>query len=169
MELYKIAVRVVFAYLVLLALMRFSGKRVVSQAGALDFVVALVIGDLIDDLLWAEVGAAKFAAASGGIVLAGLLVAVASYASPLAASVLRGRPSLVLRDGRAVVAGMRAERVNEKELSELLRLHGIERDRWSDVAHAWVEDSGQLSVTLHQPARPAERRDRDALEGTAPA
>jgi uncharacterized membrane protein YcaP (DUF421 family) len=165
MELHKIVVRVVFAYLVLLALMRLSGKRVVSQAGALDFVVALIMGDLIDDLLWAEVGAAKFAVAAGGITFAGLLVALASYASPAAARVFRGRPDLVLRDGAPVRAGMRAQRLNEKELAELLRLEGIDRDRWSDVAHAWLEENGRLIVLLHDGARPADRRDRDALDG----
>jgi uncharacterized membrane protein YcaP (DUF421 family) len=155
----------VFAYVVLLALMRFSGKRVVSQAGALDFVIALVIGDLIDDLMWAEVSAAKFAAASGGIVLAGLLLELASYASPAAARVLRGRPDLVLRDGTPVPAGLRAERVNEKALAALLRLNGIERERWSDVERAWLEDNGQLSVVLREAARPGDRRDRAALDG----
>src|ERR671925_491750 len=119
MELHKIAVRVVFAYVVLLALMRFTGKRVVSEAGARDFVVALIIGDLIDDLMWGEVGAAKFAAATGSIVLTGLLVALATYASPAAARILEGGPELVLRDGEPVRPGMRTERVSEEELAVL--------------------------------------------------
>jgi len=169
MELYKIAVRAVFAYVALLAMMRFSGKRVVSQAGALDFVVALIIGDLIDDLLWAEVGGAKFAAAAGGVTLGGLLVALASYVSPAAAKVLRGEPKLLLADGRPVRRGMRAERVNEKALASLLREEGIERERWPDVAHAWLEDNGRLSVMLRDDVRPADGRDRAAAAEKAEA
>ena len=163
MELHKIAVRAVFAYVVLLALMRLSGKRVVSEAGARDFVVAIIIGDLIDDLLWAEVGAAEFAAASGGVVLAGLVVALATYAIPAAATVLEGRPKLVLQGGLLVRAGMRAERASEKEIAELLRLQGIDRERWTEVDRAWLEDNGELSVMPHEWARPAERRDRDRV------
>ena len=163
MELHKIAVRALFAYVVLLALLRMSGKRVVSQAGAHDFVIALVVGDLIDDLLWAEIGAAEFAAATGGIVLTGILVALAGYASPVMARILEGRPALVLRNGVPVVAGLRAERINEKSLAALLRLNGIDRDRWDEVEHGWVENHGELSVAPHEPARPAERRDGTRL------
>jgi uncharacterized membrane protein YcaP (DUF421 family) len=163
MELHKIAIRALFAYVVLVALMRMSGKRVVSEATARDFVIAVIIGDLIDDLLWAEIGAAQFAAATGGVVLTGIVVALATYANPTAARILEGQPALVLRDGQPVRAGMRAERVNEDELAALLRQQGIEAERLADVARAWVEDSGELSVALHDHARPAERRDRDRL------
>ncbi|MFN2565653.1 MAG: DUF421 domain-containing protein [Gemmatimonadaceae bacterium] len=163
MELYKIAIRAVFAYIVLLALMRVSDKRVISAASARDFVVALIIGDLIDDLMWAEVGAAEFAVASGGIVLSGLVVALATYASPAAARIIDGRPALLLRDGVPVPAGMRAERVNEESLAALLRTQGIEAERLGDVERAWLEDQGHLSVALHERARPAERRDRERL------
>jgi uncharacterized membrane protein YcaP (DUF421 family) len=145
--------------------MRFSGKRVVSEAGARDFVVALIIGDLIDDLMWGEVGAGEYAAATGGIVLTGLLVALAAYASPTAARILEGGPELVLRDGESVRAGMRTERVSEKELAALLRQQGIERERWVEVNRAWVEINGELSVAQHEQARPAERRDRDRVHG----
>ena len=163
MELHKIAVRALFAYVVLLALMRVSGKRLVSEAGARDFVLALIIGDLIDDLLWAEVGAATFTAASGGVVLAGLGVALLAYVSQPAARLLEGRPSLVLRDGAPVRTGMRVERVNDQELAALLREKGIDRERWGDVQHAWIENEGELSVVLHERARPAERRDRGSV------
>lgn len=165
MELHKIAVRALFAYVVLLVLMRFSGKRVVSEAGARDLVVAIIIGDLIDDLLWAEVGGAKFATAAGSVVLMGCLVALATYASPAVANVLEGRPQLVLSEGVPVRAGMRAERVNEKDLASLLRAQGIERERWVEVESARLEDNGELSVAPHELARPAERRDRARLRG----
>jgi uncharacterized membrane protein YcaP (DUF421 family) len=163
MELHKIVVRALFAYVVLLTLMRFSGKRVVSEAGARDLVVAIIIGDLIDDLLWAEVGAAEFAVAAGGVVLTGLLVALATYASPAAATLLEGRPQLVLHEGVPVRAGMRVERVNDKDLTALLRGRGIDHERWVEVDHAWLEVKGELSVARHELARPAERRDRERL------
>jgi uncharacterized membrane protein YcaP (DUF421 family) len=165
MELHKIAVRVLFSYLVLLTLMRFSGKRSVSQLGAPAFIVTLIIGDLIDDLLWAEVGAGEFAAASGGVVITGLLVALATHLSSAAGAILEGRPRLVLREGVPVRTGMRAERVNEKSLAALLRGHGLERERWTDVGRAWIEVDGQLSTSLREEARPAQRRDRQRLLG----
>lgn len=43
---------------------RLSGKRAVKQASVFDFTMALALGDLIDDVLWAEVAAAQFVTAA---------------------------------------------------------------------------------------------------------
>jgi uncharacterized membrane protein YcaP (DUF421 family) len=61
----RIVVRVVFAYVVLLVLMRLGGKRLVTQASPVDFTVAITLGDLVDDPLWAEVHASLFVVAAG--------------------------------------------------------------------------------------------------------
>jgi uncharacterized membrane protein YcaP (DUF421 family) len=60
----RIIVRVGFAYALLLVLVRLSGKRTVRQGSPFDFTVALLAGDLVDDLIWAEVGAAMFGVAA---------------------------------------------------------------------------------------------------------
>jgi uncharacterized membrane protein YcaP (DUF421 family) len=60
----RIAVRAVFAYVVLAALVRLSGKRTVKHASPFDFTVALIIGDMVDDVLWAEVNASSFVVAA---------------------------------------------------------------------------------------------------------
>ena len=65
----RIAIRALFAFILLLVLVRTSGKRTVKQGSPFDFAVALILGDLVDDLLWAEVGAAQFVIASGVLVL----------------------------------------------------------------------------------------------------
>lgn len=69
MDLVRIAVRVVFAYVVLLALVRSSGKRTVKQGSPFDFTMALILGDMFDDAVWAEVPASQFVVACGALVL----------------------------------------------------------------------------------------------------
>ena len=59
----RIVVRVLFAYLFVLALMRIAGHREVKQTDIHSFIVALIIGDLFDDMLWQEVPAAQFVVA----------------------------------------------------------------------------------------------------------
>jgi uncharacterized membrane protein YcaP (DUF421 family) len=63
----RIAARVLFAYVVLLALVRVSGKRVVKHGSPFDFTIALIVGDMVDDLVWAEVAAAQFVVAAGAL------------------------------------------------------------------------------------------------------
>jgi uncharacterized membrane protein YcaP (DUF421 family) len=68
-DLWRIVVRAVFAYGVLLLLVRLSGKRTVKHASPFDFTVALILGDMVDDLLWAEVAASHFVVATGVLMI----------------------------------------------------------------------------------------------------
>ena len=63
MEPLQIAVRVVFGYAFALILTRLSGHRTVKQLDVASFVIAIVIGDLFDDLIWSDVPAANFVVA----------------------------------------------------------------------------------------------------------
>jgi len=59
----RIVARVVVAYVVLLVMVRVSGKRLVRHASPFDFTLSLILGDMVDDLLWAEVDASVFVVA----------------------------------------------------------------------------------------------------------
>ena len=61
----RIAARALFAYVLLLVLVRVSGKRTVTQGSPFDLAVALILGELVDSLLMAEVAVAQFAVAAG--------------------------------------------------------------------------------------------------------
>ena len=65
----RIAARVVFAYVVLMVMVRVSGKRLVRHASPFDFTLSLILGDMVDDLLWAEVDASVFVVAAGALVM----------------------------------------------------------------------------------------------------
>ena len=65
----RIAARVVFAYAVLMVMVRVSGKRMVRHASPFDFTLSLILGDMVDDLLWAEVDASVFVVAAGALVM----------------------------------------------------------------------------------------------------
>ena len=65
----RIAARVVFVYVVLMVMVRVSGKRTVRHASPFDFTLSLILGDMVDDLLWAEVDASVFVVAAGMLVM----------------------------------------------------------------------------------------------------
>ena len=74
MDLSRIVVRVLFAWIVIQALLRLSGKRTLKQGNAISFVVVLILGDMFDDVFWAEVPVAQFIVGAGTLVLLHLLV-----------------------------------------------------------------------------------------------
>ena len=65
----RILVRVLFSYVLLLILVRAGGKRLVRHASPLDFALSVIMGDLVDDLLWAEVDASVFVVSVGVLLL----------------------------------------------------------------------------------------------------
>jgi uncharacterized membrane protein YcaP (DUF421 family) len=65
----SIAVRALAAFLFLLALLRLSGKRTIYQGTAFDFVLALVLGDMVDKALSNEVPMIQFMVGAGTLVM----------------------------------------------------------------------------------------------------
>ena len=59
----RIVVRIAFIYVILLVLTRISGHRTVKQNDVPSFILAIVIGDMSDDLFWSEVPASQFVVA----------------------------------------------------------------------------------------------------------
>jgi uncharacterized membrane protein YcaP (DUF421 family) len=72
----RVAIRCLVAYVFLLALLRLAGKRTVGEGTPFDFVLALIIGDLVDDAIWTEVPVAQFIVATTTLVLAKLAASV---------------------------------------------------------------------------------------------
>jgi uncharacterized membrane protein YcaP (DUF421 family) len=157
MSLGRIAVRAFVAYIYLWATTRASGKRIVSQATPFDFIVALILGDLIDDALWAEVGMAKFAVAVGSILLCDALVKLGAFHSLSFFHLINGRSRALLRDGREDGDELRRQQLNEGDLAHLLRLKGIEE--WDKVHIALLERGHELSVILQPAEEPATKED----------
>jgi uncharacterized membrane protein YcaP (DUF421 family) len=158
-EPFAVGLRALFAYAVLLVLLRCSGKRTVAESTPFTFVLALVIGDMVDDVLLAEVGPAQFAVAVSTLAVAQILVAWAASRQPWLDRLVSGVPRAVVVDGAPVRAQMRAARMNEKTLAFELRHHGLQRERWADVKAAYVEVSGAVSMIGIPAARPAQRGD----------
>jgi uncharacterized membrane protein YcaP (DUF421 family) len=171
MELERIALRTLFAWLVLHQLFRYAGKRTLTSIGGsanrsgIDLMLALIVGDLIDDLLWAEVPASQFVAAAGTLVLLHVMLALLRFRSTLVWRVVEGVPVRIVAHGERIPAGMRAERLNRQAVEALLRNEGIGPERWKEVRASYVENEGPLSVLPESWARPATRSDLPRITG----
>jgi uncharacterized membrane protein YcaP (DUF421 family) len=159
--LFKIAIRVLFGYFFLLVIIRLSGKRTLSEATSFDFVLSLILGDLIDDLIWAEVPAGQFVVAAGILVSAHIATSLLCRANDSCANWIEGTPTLVIRNGLFARSGARRERMNEKDLAAALRQEGIELQE--EVKRGWIEKSGELSILKNPWAKPAQKSDLDAV------
>jgi uncharacterized membrane protein YcaP (DUF421 family) len=138
------AIRAVAVYLLALAAVRLGSKRFLSQASAFDVIVAIMLGSIMSRAVSGSPFWPTVASGAVLIVAHGLLAALAyrvSWLGPL----VKGRPSLLVRDGRVDREAMRQSGVSEHDLEQAIRLQAGETDV-SRVRQARLERDGSISV-----------------------
>ena len=138
-------VRSLLVYGFALALVRLGSKRFLSKASAFDFVVAIMLGSILSRAVRpsGDLGPTLLSAA--------LLVAVhwvlASLTSRLDwfGPLVKGRPTLLVKNGQPDRQAMRESGVSEQDLEQAIRLQARRTDA-SQVRLATLERDGSISV-----------------------
>lgn len=156
-----VAVRATVMYGYALLIVRLAGKRSIGNLTPIDFVVGLIIGDMFDDVIWAEVSIAKGLVGLTTIVLLHSLMTYATYRSTRLHHLLSSTPTQVILNGRMLPDALARERTPSGEVEMELRLQ--QEDQLSEIEQGCWEPSGQVSLQKFEPARPAQKRDRPAL------
>lgn len=165
-ELAMTAVRASVIYAFLLVVLRLLGKRTVGGSTAFDFMVALILGEVVDEPIYGDVPMTQ--ALLVIVVIAAWHYANSwlSYRSIRFDHLAGGTPTVLVRDGQIQRDGMRREHVNEEELHTLLRLQQVDDIR--EVKAATLETTGELSVIKTEEARELQKGDLDrALRNVA--
>lgn len=151
------AARAVAVYAVMLAVIRLSGKRTIGSFSAFDFLVALMLGEVVDEIIYGSVSMPQGFIAVGVIALLHYGNSWLTYWDHGFGHILEGSPTVVLEKGQLHYPGMRAERMNEKDVLSELRLQGV--DDLREVKVAVIEYNGQLSVIRQDWAEPVQKAD----------
>lgn len=160
----RIAVRCLASFIALFTLVRISGKRTLSEGTAFDFVLTLVIGDLVDDAIFAEVPFTNFLVAAGTLGLMEISASILAHRSDRWMWWLEGKPAILLVEGRLNSEAISKEQLNEKDISCLLRLEGLEKEKWVQVQLATIESEGQSAVLKTNAMKGAQKKDKKSLE-----
>jgi len=158
-ELTMTALRAVAVYALALLVIRIMGKRTVGNFTAFDLLVALMLGEVVDEIIYGDVPFAQGAVAILTIASAHYANSWLSYWGHGFDKVLEGTPTVVVRDGTLERKGMRAERMNENDVQAELRLNGV--DDIGEVRLATVETDGQVSVLRQDWAKTLQKGDLD--------
>lgn len=156
-----LAMRTLVLYFLVVAVMRWTGKRSAGHMAPFDLalvimiseVAAIPISDLDVDLLHGLLP----------VILLGMLHIILSWAhmrSRRLEVLTEGQPTLLVADGQVLMANLARERVSLADLEAALRLQGVQDAR--DVSRAWLEPQGGVSV-IRQEEVPLTPRQVDAL------
>ena len=136
-------------------MVRLLGKRGIGSLSAFDLIVTLILGEVVDEVIFGDVELTAGLTAIGAIAVLHLAVSWLSYASPGARRLLEGDPTALVRDGRFVQRGLRQERISEEELWSLLRQEEVDREDLASLEIVRLEPDGKLSVRRCDPEGPA--------------
>lgn len=125
-------------------LIRVVGKREASQLSPFDFVILVVMGDLIaEGVVGEDTSLTGAIIAISTIALLTVVVSWASWRLPRARPVFEGLPTILIRDGEVLREALRIERLTLADLHEAARAKGI-RDL-ATVGWAVLEQDGSFS------------------------
>lgn len=145
-----VVIRAVGVYLVLLVVLRISGKRTMAQVTTFDFILLLIISEAISEALVGE--DSSLTAAAVVVITIVLLERLSDYISwrlPRVKRVLESVPVVLVEDGRPIRDVMDRERISSDDVLAAARetqgLESMDQIRW-----AVLETSGDISVVPRQ-------------------
>ena len=149
-----IVLRATVMFAVLFLLLRLMGKRELAEMTPFEFVMLVVIGDLIqqgvthNDFSLTGAGLAVMTFAFWGLVLN-----FVSNKSPRVESLIDGQPSVIIRDGALLHENLARNRLTVSEVESEMRLAGIAHV--ADVDWGILETNGKISFIEAKDGKPS--------------
>ena len=135
------------AYVLLVAVVRFAGKRSLSQLNAFDFVVSVALGSILaSTLLNADISLAEGVTALALLLGLQYILTSISVRWPRVRNGITARPALLLSDGEMQHETLRRQRLTEAEVRQAIRANGS--GDLSKIQAVVLESNGTFSVIL---------------------
>lgn len=132
-------------YVLVMVLIRLSGKRAVGQFTPFDLILLILIGNAVQNGINGGDNSL-----TGAFIMAVTLIAL-NYAVAFVTSrcravekVVEGEPVVLARDGRLFEKVLRRELISRSDFREALRMNGVEDV--AEVELALLETNGSISV-----------------------
>ena len=139
-----LVLRATVLFAVVYLMLRLLGKRELGQMTPFEFILLVVMGDLIQQgVTQTDFSITASVLAIGTFAFWGVVLSWISYLFPPAERVLDGDARVLIRDGELLMENLRRDRLTRKEIESEMRLAGIATMR--EVAWALLETNGKIS------------------------
>ena len=133
------------AYLLVIVLLRLSGKRTLSKMNAFDFIVTIALGSMLATIILDDkISLLEGAAALSVLIFGQFLITYIASRSRSVTRLVKARPTLVYHRGQYLHDVMKRERVSEVEI--LAAARGSGHPSLATVTAVVLESDGTFSV-----------------------
>jgi len=146
---WEFVLRAAVVYVVILVMVRISGKRSVGQYTPFDLILVVLLGTAVQNSLIGE-----DVSLLGGLLLAATLIAL-NWLVGLATSrsrrmdrLVEGVPVVLARNGRVYQEALRRENIATSDFDEAMRQADCARHE--DIRLALLETDGKISIVTRQ-------------------
>jgi uncharacterized membrane protein YcaP (DUF421 family) len=146
----QMALRTVVVYAFALAAVRLGSKRFLSQASAFDVIIAIMLGSIMSRAITGTRPMLPILVSGAALVGLHWLLAALAYRLDWLGPLVKGRPRLLVRDGRPDRDEMRKAGVSDHDLEQALHLQASRTDL-SGIRLAYLERSGDISFIPDEP------------------
>jgi uncharacterized membrane protein YcaP (DUF421 family) len=151
-------------YLLLMLLLRFLPNRKSGSLGPSDFLVIVLLATVVTGALNKDVSSITDAVVMVATIVAwSFITDVLANRVPALRRLVYSAPVEVVRNGEILARNLRREFMTDEELRAQLRLQGVEDE--ADVAHAYIEHDGRMSVIRKDGAGPKRRPGKAGIRG----
>lgn len=160
----SILLRSSIAFLVLLILTRFLGKKQISQLTLFEYVTGITIGSIAASLS-VDTQITYVHGTIGLVVWTVLPISISKIAlrNTRIKKLLDGAPSIIIQNGKIQYDNLKNEHFSVVDMLEELRLNGV--FNVADVEYAILETSGKLSIQLKSQKKPLTPEDLNITTG----
>ena len=138
--------RVATVYLFLMLLFRLAGRRTMADISPFDFVLLLIISELVQQAIVADDPSLTNAfILCTTLVLLDIGLSLWKQRSPRIERLLEGSPVLLVQHGQPIHEALRVMRVDETDILAAARL-GQGLERMSQIRFAVLEKTGGISI-----------------------
>ncbi|MBS4201976.1 DUF421 domain-containing protein [Bacillus sp. FJAT-49732] len=145
--------KLVFGLLALLVVTRLLGKKEIGQFTPFDFVYVLILGALLEESLYDN--KISFFHMLFGIAIWGILiyiVEVLAVKSGPIRKILKGEPSIIVREGNLDLKAMKKNHIELEQLRAMMQEQGVLS--LSEVRDLYLETGGTISIRKHTKKEP---------------
>lgn len=144
-EIFLLSSKTIISYFFLIIILKMMGKREMSQVSTFDIVVYLIISELFS-LSLNDPNTSIFRSIIPIliIVIFQIITAYISLKSKKLRTIIEGKPTYLIKDGKIDIKELRKQRYNLDDLMSQLHQNNIQSIK--EVSYAFIEDNGQFCV-----------------------
>lgn len=142
---FRVAVTTIVAYILVVLMLRISGKRTLAKMNAFDTVVTIALGSILSSVILSKsTPIAEGITAIGLLILLQYIITFITVRNNYFKKIISSNPTLLFYDGKLLKDAMKKQRVSEEEINKSVREAGF--SSLNQIKAIILESTGDITV-----------------------